>query len=257
MIFGVPPRHLLPLAATLCLVWAVGCNAAFGVDELEVGTAASSSTTTSAMGGGGAGATTASSTTSASGGAGGGVGGAGGTTSMGGAGGVAADCGDGQLDNGEECDDGNLIDGDFCSALCTVECDPPRTKHPTTNHCYQFVPNPELTWPMARDTCNAIGPSWYLASVTSVAERDFVDGNFATANPYWVGGNDIMNEGTFVWDNGEPWMDILWEPSEPTGGSQDCVAMTGSGAPNDDLMSDFFCAASRDYACEHTPLGTP
>jgi cysteine-rich repeat protein len=31
------------------------------------------------------------------------------------------DCGDGDLDGGEECDDGNLADGDCCSATCRLE----------------------------------------------------------------------------------------------------------------------------------------
>jgi cysteine-rich repeat protein len=31
------------------------------------------------------------------------------------------DCGDGDLDGGEECDDGNLADGDCCSAACQLE----------------------------------------------------------------------------------------------------------------------------------------
>jgi cysteine-rich repeat protein len=34
---------------------------------------------------------------------------------------VAADCGNGILEPGEECDDGNTLDGDCCSANCTFE----------------------------------------------------------------------------------------------------------------------------------------
>jgi|GEM_PF-2152560 len=34
-----------------------------------------------------------------------------------------SDCGDGNLDPGEECDDGNKVDGDGCSANCTFESD--------------------------------------------------------------------------------------------------------------------------------------
>jgi len=34
---------------------------------------------------------------------------------------VAATCGNGLLEPGEECDDGNVISGDGCSATCTVE----------------------------------------------------------------------------------------------------------------------------------------
>lgn len=35
---------------------------------------------------------------------------------------VAASCGDGTRDSGEECDDGGLADGDGCSAVCVLEC---------------------------------------------------------------------------------------------------------------------------------------
>jgi cysteine-rich repeat protein len=34
---------------------------------------------------------------------------------------VAADCGNGILESGEDCDDGNTLDGDCCSANCTFE----------------------------------------------------------------------------------------------------------------------------------------
>jgi cysteine-rich repeat protein len=34
---------------------------------------------------------------------------------------VAADCGNGLLEPGEECDDGNTLDGDCCSSTCTFE----------------------------------------------------------------------------------------------------------------------------------------
>ena len=38
---------------------------------------------------------------------------------------VAAVCGNGILETGEECDDGNLINGDGCSSTCTIEEAPP------------------------------------------------------------------------------------------------------------------------------------
>ena len=34
---------------------------------------------------------------------------------------VAAVCGNGQLESGEECDDGNILDGDCCSSICAFE----------------------------------------------------------------------------------------------------------------------------------------
>jgi cysteine-rich repeat protein len=165
-----------------------------------------------------------------------------------------AACGNGMLEQGEECDDGNDKNGDGCNTVCEVECaGAGRTKHPETHHCYELGTTPK-SWSDAETACVARGPGWHLAALRAQAEAAFANVLLPSAD-VWVGGNDLAVEGVFVWTNGEPWYDGLWNPGEPNNAAsgEDCVEATPE--PGYARLNDTTCGSAQIFLCELTPAG--
>jgi hypothetical protein len=88
-------------------------------------------------------------------------------------------------------------------------------------HAY-YKSTSKATWPEARFMAQQNGG--YLATITSMAENDFVFNN-AAKDPSvpggffdqgtWIGLNDAMQEGNFVWENGEAVSYTNWLAGEP------------------------------------------
>ena len=84
---------------------------------------------------------------------------------------------------------------------------------------------------------------WYLATITSSEERDYVLNLIKglrekNLNGYWLGGSDIGHEGTFTWDNGEEFSYAPWGSGEPNnkdgfGRDEDHLAIYNNGKFND------------------------
>jgi hypothetical protein len=113
------------------------------------------------------------------------------------------------------------------------------------------------------------GVNGYLATITSAAENQFVDGlslrwfsidvlGVLTGERAWIGANDQASEGTFVWAGGpEAGQNISgiyanWFAGEPNdaGGNEDCVVIY----PRDDgRWEDNGCGGGRwsliEYSC--------
>ena len=74
-------------------------------------------------------------------------------------------------------------------------------------HEYQLVNAEGSSWTSANAAATSAG--WYLATVTTAAENDFIVGNLlqglavAGRSHYWIGGTDAGSEGTFAWVTGE------------------------------------------------------
>ncbi|MBN2388534.1 MAG: DUF3298 domain-containing protein [Anaerolineales bacterium] len=67
-----------------------------------------------------------------------------------------------------------------------------------------------MTWHRASSYCTSRGA--YLVTIQSEAENEFVFG----LNPStWLGATDEVQEGVWVWANGEPWSYTHWYPGEP------------------------------------------
>jgi hypothetical protein len=69
----------------------------------------------------------------------------------------------------------------------------------------------------------------------------------------WIGGDDIAIEGTYVWENDEPWAFASWKPGEPSGDvdHHDCIKLTGSPA----VFDDDDCNQKHGFVCERSPAG--
>jgi spore coat protein A len=103
---------------------------------------------------------------------------------------VTVDCGDGQLDVGEECDDGNVVAGDGCSATCTLEL----CGTTPASGCRQ----PESTKGVLKIKVNADNPGrnqlrwkWNRGAATSKAEF----GDPMTSEEYYL---CVYDQGTIV-----------------------------------------------------------
>jgi cysteine-rich repeat protein len=224
---------LLAVAVTV----AVGCNAIAGLGDIGFGD----------VGGGGGGAAAPATTSATAGGA-----GSSGTTATGGTATTASgpgSCGNGSIDKGEECDDGNGTDGDGCTD-CVVDCSEPGAfKLKETHHCYWFV-DLDASWAGGRGQCVLAGAD--LVAFSSEKEHAAVTG-LVPSSTIWTGGSDTAVEGTFVWANGEPWLDTLWASGRPNmGDTYNCVQTVPTAGMR--LRTDV-CTGTDNYVCERTPAG--
>lgn len=170
-----------------------------------------------------------------------------------------ATCGDGFQQAGEECDDGNAAGGDNCSSDCKVECAPRNLPFadnpanitvfldPATMHCYARVSKPQKTWDGAYTACLDWGGSLFafdkLGEVTTL-----LNGLPGLTGESWVGGNDMMTDGVFVWANGDNWPVMPpWAAGEPNFVGGGCVSIDASGALHDHGCTEIPIGA---YICE-------
>jgi hypothetical protein len=106
-------------------------------------------------------------------------------------------------------------------------------------HEYEVVTAEGVTWTAASATAQASG--WYLATIGSVAENDFVksllNSSLANRSHFWLGATDQETEGTFLWVDATPFSFTNWWSGEPNNASnEDFVAMdlrSGSWGWND------------------------
>ena len=79
---------------------------------------------------------------------------------------------------------------------------PPNEELRGSHVIYKPFVSQGISWFEARDACNALGDGITLARVYCAVEDHFI--TRAVVNQYidkrtWIGGNDLNNEGTFVW----------------------------------------------------------
>jgi hypothetical protein len=78
----------------------------------------------------------------------------------------------------------------------------------------------------------------HLVSITDLSENDWIRTQFGAvsgvSNDFWLGYNDVLSEGNFVWSNGEVTNYENWNTGEPNNsGNEDYVQMTSTGRWND------------------------
>ena len=96
-----------------------------------------------------------------------------------------------------------------------------------------------LTWSEAKDLATELGG--YLLTINSEAENTWIVNNIGENykwDEYWLGLNDINEEGTFVWDNGSESTYSNWWQGEPNNaGDEDVVAFNAYEGKWNDLPS--------------------
>jgi hypothetical protein len=104
----------------------------------------------------------------------------------------------------------------------------------TFNGNYYYRSNASYTWIAARTDATSKGGK--LVNIASTAENTQVTAWIApTGNTHWIGLNDIVSEGTFIWDGGAPLNYSNWNTGEPNNflGIEDGSEIATNGKWND------------------------
>lgn len=106
---------------------------------------------------------------------------------------------------------------------------------PSTDHFYQYISNPGITWSDARtlaETYTYYGLQGYLATITS-AEEAQLSGEQAQGTG-WIGASDEETEGTWKWMTGPEAGDTFWfgAANGTTAGSDIPFAFWNNAEPN-------------------------
>src|SRR4030042_2289141 len=88
-----------------------------------------------------------------------------------------------------------------------------------SGHTYAITNN-SMTWDEARILAEQHGG--YLVTINDSSENQFLSANYGSGVP-WIGLNDIQNEGTWEWANGDLPTYWNWAPGEPSPGAEHCV----------------------------------
>lgn len=137
-----------------------------------------------------------------------------------------------------------------------LEKDPPASTASGSYNGHDYYVSAEY---LTRDEAKALETDgWYLATISSTEERDYIKeliNSLSNKNleGYWLGGSDVVQEGTFVWENGESFTFDNWDSGEPSnndgmGHDEDYLVIKNSGKYND--ISFAYCAG---YILERDP----
>ena len=114
--------------------------------------------------------------------------------------------------------------------------------------CY-FFSKTKMTWENAKDDCSRRGA--YLVEVQSKEEDDFLRVILMTGGEinHWMGGNDLLKEGQWVWQqSGKIVIYTNWKSGEPGNsyGGEDCLMYWTNNAQ----WNDARCSNVHLYICE-------
>eukprot|EP00105_Crassostrea_gigas_P043771 XP_019927919.1 PREDICTED: perlucin-like protein [Crassostrea gigas] len=100
-------------------------------------------------------------------------------------------------------------------------------------------------WQTARSSCQRLGAN--LVTINNAGTQTFIE-NLCPDGIYWIGLNDISNEGTFLWVATSTQVSYSnWNPGEPNdSGGEDCVHLLESTHK----WNDINCARNHSYICQ-------
>ncbi|XP_067170759.1 CD209 antigen-like protein A isoform X1 [Apteryx mantelli] len=110
--------------------------------------------------------------------------------------------------------------------------------------CYSFSTE-SLSWEDAKQICSDQGS--HLVIVNTELEQKFLKDNINSSSTYWLGLTDKLEEGTWLWINGEPASISYWNTWRENRDKeqQDC----GSIGP-DGIWTDERCSRAHHWICE-------
>jgi hypothetical protein len=110
------------------------------------------------------------------------------------------------------------------------------------NSCYKYSSS-SVTWDNARQKCELENAA--LVTIDNSYENDFV--SKLSSSTFWIGLNDISQEGVFVWESGFTTAYLNWNTQEPNNlHNEDCVHKIASST----LWNDLSCTRRLGYVCE-------
>lgn len=102
-----------------------------------------------------------------------------------------------------------------------------------------------LTWLEAEAECESDGFG-HLVVFETMAEFLAVDAMIPTIADYWIGGSDLVVEGTFRSVIDTPFTIPAWQPGQPGGGTlENCLRINMNELATDQ------CDVANDYVCEY------
>ena len=102
-----------------------------------------------------------------------------------------------------------------------------------------------MTWSAAKTHCVSLGS--LLATIHSREENDFV--RTLIPDQAWLGANDIVLDGTWVWEDGVEWGGFTpWLSGEPDGGdNEQCLHMIYDSTGE---WNDASCSNQKHFVCK-------
>ena len=144
-----------------------------------------------------------------------------------------------------------------CSFVCRLAtCSLGWISH---NHsCYRFVGNltansPKISrsWHQAQSLCHWSGG--YLLTIDDQQEQAFIQSQLPTeaGQGLWIGLNDIVHKGSYVWTNGAPYEFKVWANGQPNRTqNQNCVLINPNGDHQAGTWRTAGCNTNAGYICE-------
>ncbi|KAI9531080.1 hypothetical protein NQZ68_000574 [Dissostichus eleginoides] len=115
----------------------------------------------------------------------------------------------------------------------------------------------EKEWAIAEKSCTALGGN--LASIQTHVEYLFIRQLVKTATGKnklsWVGGNDAVKDGVWLWSDGSNFKFGGWAKGEPNGqGKENCMEINFRES---DYINDSGCSGKKSFVCSanSSPLG--
>jgi hypothetical protein len=116
--------------------------------------------------------------------------------------------------------------------------------------CYALVLD-AVTWQQAAEGCVELGSA--LARIDSATQQADVatlvaQGRNAGFDEIWMGGNDLADEGTFVWADNTPLTFTAYRPGQPSGGTaENCLVWD---LDDQNRWDDRDCDDQTGYICK-------
>lgn len=140
--------------------------------------------------------------------------------------------------------------------------------HGTAAACISVVTSPKVNYTVASEYCEQMGG--YLASVKTLDKLQLIITALAGSNNFWVGMDDMDEEGTYVWkedgqvglkvnatftarEMAEIEMNGLWDhPNEPNNYLDDehCIQLKYSNTYLEHRLNDYKCYTRSKFICE-------
>ncbi|XP_040469792.1 hepatic lectin-like [Falco naumanni] len=136
---------------------------------------------------------------------------------------------------------------DITALLCTSVADSKKCSvgwKMFEKSCYSFSTE-VMSWSDAKETCADQGA--HLVIINSELEQNFLKDNINNSSTYWLGVTDQLEEGTWIWMNGERTSISYWNTwkENKDKDQKDCGSIGPDGIWNDDR-----CSHSNHWICE-------
>ncbi|KAL3876251.1 hypothetical protein ACJMK2_034119 [Sinanodonta woodiana] len=146
-----------------------------------------------------------------------------------------------------------MLNDDVCSKhlyyICqeVPRCRPDYTYVEDLDLCYKIHHESSYNWEQARTVCESEGSDLIVVDnlplllfLNRTLDNDVI---YKNDEKYWIGATDKVQEGKFIWVNGQQVENNFWHPQEPNDANhnEDCVAIWWYDAERQLGMNDVPC----------------